>query len=341
MSDKRANDFFYPGNAVHGEPDYGLAENFVRAAEPLINALYHKIKTIQYKDMKTLSFSIILLLLCAPFELCAKKKKIDYPRAEIKVSYKYPHKHLKTDAKAYDIEHNMILLANSGYSKFYSPLTEYIDSLDSTPSGQAIRNRMLIEGIKKARETRDYSYVPKKNGSMYVFKNSGDSSVTVYDQAGMLEQGYYTEPLAEMVWEIGDSIKTVIGYECIMAETDYHGRHWTVWFTPDIPMQDGPWKLCGLPGLILEASESTGQHQFIADGIEQSSQTIMPIYSPKKYDRKKRKDMLSDMRSYLTNGNTLVNAFLSNTPSGEKIEIKNEPVDSPDLHVDFLETDYH
>ena len=33
MSDKRANDFFYPGNAVHVEPDYGLAENFVRTAE--------------------------------------------------------------------------------------------------------------------------------------------------------------------------------------------------------------------------------------------------------------------------------------------------------------------
>ena len=46
MSDKRANDFFYPGNAVHGELDYGLAENFVRAAEALINALYHKIKTM-------------------------------------------------------------------------------------------------------------------------------------------------------------------------------------------------------------------------------------------------------------------------------------------------------
>ena len=66
MSDKRANDFFYPGNAVHGEPDYGLADNLVRAAEPLINAMYHKIKTIQYKDMKTLSFSIILLLLDIP-----------------------------------------------------------------------------------------------------------------------------------------------------------------------------------------------------------------------------------------------------------------------------------
>ena len=46
MSDKRANDFFYPGNAVHGEPDYGLAENFVRTAEAFAN-------TTQYEFLYT------------------------------------------------------------------------------------------------------------------------------------------------------------------------------------------------------------------------------------------------------------------------------------------------
>lgn len=239
-----------------------------------------------------------MLLLCAPFELCAKKKKIDYPRAEIRVSYKYPHKHLKTDAKAYDAEHNMVLLANSGYSKFYSPVTEYFDSLDSTPSGKAISNRMMSEGVKKAIETGDQSYVPTKQGSMYVFKNCADSTVTVYDQAGMLEHGYFAEPLAEMVWEVGDSTKTVLDYDCIMAETDYHGRHWTAWFSPEIPLPDGPWKLCGLPGLILEASESTGQHSFTATGIEDCNQVIYPIYQPNRYDRMKRIDILKAYSEY-------------------------------------------
>ncbi len=286
------------------------------------------------------SIIITIIAFFAIFDMSAKKKK-EYPRAEIKVSYDYPHKHLKTDAKAYNTEHKMLLLANSGYSKFFSPVTEYYDSLNSTPSGKTIFNKMMSVGVKKAIETGDHSYVPTNQGDLYVFKNSSDSTVTVYDQAGMLEQGYYSEPLAEMVWEVGDSVKTVLGYECVMAKTDYHGRHWTVWFTPDIPIQDGPWKLCGLPGLILEACESTGQHQFIAKGIESSNQEIVPIYNPKEYDKMNRKDMLRGMRQYLTNGDTMVNAFISNTPSGEKIEIKNEVNDTPDLHVDFLETDYH
>ncbi len=291
--------------------------------------------------MKNFTLLLILLFLSFSFETEAKKKHVDYPRAEIKISYDYPHKRLKTDVKAYDTEYKMLLLANSGYSKFFSPRTEYLDSLRSTPSGKAIYNKMMSVGVKKAIETGDESSIPTSQGLLYVFKNRGDSIVKVYDQAGMLEKGYYSEPLAEMVWEVSDSIKTILGYECIMAETDYHGRHWTVWFTPDIPIQDGPWKLCGLPGLILEAGESTGQHQFIATGIESSNQEIVPIYNPKKYDKMTRKDMLRGMRQYLTNGATMVNAIISNTPSGEKIDIKNEVNDAPDLHVDFLETDYH
>ena len=41
MSYKRVSDFFYPGNAVHGEPDYGLAENFVRTAGAFVQPQIH------------------------------------------------------------------------------------------------------------------------------------------------------------------------------------------------------------------------------------------------------------------------------------------------------------
>lgn len=283
---------------------------------------------------------IFIFLLAAILPAIAKKKV--YPISEIRVTYSYPHKRLKTDAKAYDDEYSMVLLANSKLSKFFSPRTEYLDSLNSTPSGKAIYNKLIDEGVKKAIATGDHSMIPTKNGSLYVIKSAGDSTVTVYDKAGMLDKGYYSEPLAEMNWEIADSTKQILNYECVMAETDYHGRHWTVWFTPDIPLQEGPWKLCGLPGLILEARESSGQHQFIVQGIEASNQPIMPIYSPKKYDKMNRKDLLRDEWAYLTNGAAMISAFISNTPSDEKIVIKhNTSGTDSDLNVDFLETDYH
>ena len=46
--------------------------------------------------------------------------------------------------------------------------------------------------------------------------------MTVYDKAGSLEYGVYTEPLGEIEWEISDSTKNVLGYDCVMATANYH-----------------------------------------------------------------------------------------------------------------------
>ena len=64
MSDKRANDFFYPGNAVHVEPDYGLADNFVRTAEAFANTTYQSVYIIDYFRKNFLYVSPNPLFLC-------------------------------------------------------------------------------------------------------------------------------------------------------------------------------------------------------------------------------------------------------------------------------------
>ena len=64
MSDKRVNDFFYPGNAVHGEPDYGLADNFVRTAEAFANTTYQSVYIIDYFRKNFMYVSPNPLFLC-------------------------------------------------------------------------------------------------------------------------------------------------------------------------------------------------------------------------------------------------------------------------------------
>ena len=69
-------------------------------------------------------------------------------------------------------------------------------------------------------------------------------------------------------WQLqrGDSV--VCEYPCHKATTTFRGRTWTVWYTLDLPYSDGPWKFCGLPGLILHAYDSEGLFRFNCIGIE-------------------------------------------------------------------------
>ena len=46
------------------------------------------------------------------------------------------------------------------------------------------------------------------------------------------------------------------------ATTDFGGRKWTAWFTTEIPYSEGPYKFKGLPGLVVELSDSENNFQF-------------------------------------------------------------------------------
>lgn len=277
----------------------------------------------------------VLLLSCAFLELSAKKKPQDYPRAEIKVGYNYHYKFLRGEDGVIEKDIPFILLANQNRSKFYCPSTEFKDSLESTPSGRAKAKQMRDAAVKAYVQSRDESDMDAVvyHSRLYVLKDNAKSVSTTYDQAGMGEYGYYDEPFSEIDWVIDeDSTKTILDYQCIMATTDYHGRRWTVWFTPEIPVQDGPWKFCGLPGLVLDASEPSGQHYFSVTGIEASTQPIYPLFSTE-YEKMNRLDMLRNLRNYRDNSNSMAKAA-----TGGMLNLG--PDSPPQKEYDFLETDY-
>ena len=288
------------------------------------------------RNMKIYRLISMILLLCAFLELSAKKKEQDYPRAEIKVSYNYHEEFMRGNVEYAEHDIPMLLLANSNQSKFYSPHTEYKDSLESTPSGRAKSKQIFDIAIMKYIESKDESVMNSVvyHTFIYVFKDNQLNKTTVYDKAGITERGVYEEPYSELAWEIGDSTKTVLGYEYIIASADYHGRKWTAWFAPEIPVHDGPWKLRGLPGLILEATDSTGHHCFVADGIEESTQPMYPIYSKEEYDNMSRIDMLRSLRNYRDNSHAMTKAATEGM-------LDLGPDAPTQTEYDYLETDYH
>lgn len=277
--------------------------------------------------------------MCVALGASAKKKKQEYPRAEIKVSYNYHEQLMRGNTEFFERDVTMLLLVNSEQSKFYNQHTEYLDSLKSTPSGRAKEKQMFDIAVRRYIESKDESVMSAVvyNSFTYIFKDYIKGLSTVYDKAGMIESGVYSEPFSELAWEIADSTKTILGYECIKATADYHGRRWTAWFAPDIPVQDGPWKLRGLPGLILEATEAKGHHSFVADGIERCDQPMYPIYDKDKYDKMTRLELLRSLRNYRDNSNSMFKAATGYELGGGV----DAPVTEESRKYDFLETDYH
>lgn len=228
-------------------------------------------------------------------------------KAEILVGYECvsPNKMMKP------VTSKMSLLASTTEAKWFNDLSLWVDSLKSTPEGKA----QYMEILKKScmtvepdgSTTWDLSKGPSKKVYTYVFTNLADNGVTLYGKFGE-DQGFYTEPLEEMNWTIvEDSTTTVLGYECIMAKSDYHGRHWKAWFTPEIPIPFGPWKLRGLPGLILKA-DADGGFSFVATGLERTDRLITPMYLQEDYSKVDRLKALDNAEYYMNNEESIMNA---------------------------------
>ena len=76
-------------------------------------------------------------------------------------------------------------------------------------------------------------------------------------------------------WTLTNDADTVCGFPCHTAETDFAGRSYRAWYCPEIPVDAGPYKFDGLPGLILKIEDCSGSYVWEAVGIEKGT---WPIY---------------------------------------------------------------
>lgn len=78
------------------------------------------------------------------------------------------------------------------------------------------------------------------------------------------------EPIETPDWElVPDSTAEVMGCQCQLAVAWFKGRQWSAWYAEDIPLNEGPWKLYGLPGLVLRAYDAQRQYVFEVTGMQQ------------------------------------------------------------------------
>ena len=203
-------------------------------------------------------------------ECCYAQKKID--EAYLKCQYDYTYVVDTLSGKT--VKDWLVLQIGKNISKCYSYYSMQVDSIFASPDRDVILRQQINAAIGSKTEW------PHKRMKAYVYKNYPQGKMTVTD--GLLMQDYiYEDTLYAQNWVIQDSSKLILGHECQKAVCHYRGHCWTAWFAMDIPITDGPWKLCGLPGLIMEATSEDNSHAFKLLGMEKVSKE--PIVFSKTY----------------------------------------------------------
>lgn len=132
-----------------------------------------------------------------------------------------------------------------------------------------------------------------KGKSIEIYKNQPEAGKYIcYDEVAQRFRFEDTLPLIE--WRIQDESKSILGYTCQKAVGEIYNREWTVWFTMDIPVSEGPWLLAGLPGLILEANDADNIFHFTA--IELGKDDALSVEPATKKHIKCSREELMDYR---------------------------------------------
>lgn len=273
---------------------------------------------------------IMLWFLCATAFLfgvqvsCFAQDVLD--TAKIKCQYKYTY--LSDTIENKTKEDILLLEIGDKISKCYSYYTFQSDSIMALPNWYDIMKKHL----NKAFSTEKIGMFPHKRSRTYVYKNHPRGEMTVTDGIS-LQDFIYIDSLNSQHWTILDESKEILGYSCQKAQCNFRGRHYTAWFTTEIPISDGPWKFCGLPGLIMQVYDIGKQYNFILTGIEKTQYPI--IFSPStlnggKRTKTKRKKFLKAEKQYLINQGGYIEA-----ETGIKLGSKRNK-----MPYDLIEKDY-
>jgi GLPGLI family protein len=108
------------------------------------------------------------------------------------------------------------------------------------------------------------------------------------------ENNVLIEKIPKIDWEIIDEFKTLNKLNCQKAIGYFRGRTYTAWFSSEIPLPFGPWKLNGLPGLILEVKDDKNQVYFGAFKIDFKDANVIENY-PKESEAVSLKEFVSEI----------------------------------------------
>ena len=236
------------------------------------------------------------------------------PIDDVVFTVQYEENFVVDISKPERIETETMLLKVGQKSTAYYSYTKYLS--DST-----MRADIAAGADMEVVRQNAIKYNAKIRTSLY--KNFPTGKVTTLDQlAGSKLRCEEDNERPE--WTVHEDTLTVTTYLCTKATCHFKGRDYVAWFTPEIARSEGPWKLHGLPGLILKAEDSEGHYSFICTGIEQTRDKEEIMFGADGYQSVSRKDMARLYERFMADPTAYVRASSPNvrlhirTPDGQE-----------------------
>ncbi|MCD8031168.1 MAG: GLPGLI family protein [Bacteroides sp.] len=267
--------------------------------------------------MNHLYRSILICLLGCNISFAQQiKKEIEPALLECKYNYMVLRDTLSNSIFKNDV---MILRIGAQSNSFFSEHTFKLDSLICY-AGPDYPLHSFIEAFLYL---EDFRYYDKNSMLDYTYQNYPEGKITVQARHEKIVF-QYEEPLLPQQWTIvPDSTRQIINHSCQLATCEYRGRKYLAWFTEDLPVQTGPWKFYGLPGLIMEVYDTDKHHHYQITEIKENVSQPVSIYFFPEQKVSTRKEVAKILREGMAK-------------SAEKNKEKGE---EPPIY-DFMEKDY-
>ena len=196
--------------------------------------------------------------------------------------FTYEYQFISDSANRGNISTEIMILNVDQDKSYYYSLKKYIS--DSTINAESKKGLMVMPILYNIAEI-----------DIKDLKNNKVSFETI-----IAFSKYTVSQKVDLKWNLSNEFDEILNYKVQRATTEFGGRTWVTWFAKDIPIQDGPYKFHGLPGLILKIEDSTLSHKLVLKGIK--NRTAAFQYPSRKDDFGEIKvDYSGFVKAYLQN----------------------------------------
>lgn len=241
---------------------------------------------------------LIFLLICA-CPLLAKAQSVSISGSWAKETAKL-RSNKTIDTGVMECVYNYRIIDHSvGDMREYHAILEIGDSISKFESYGSYRLDSVLGG-KQQMSNEDFLKlynIYRPDFKEFLLENVNTNQLSYYGKVS-IDSYTYQEKTPQINWVLSDSTKEICGYLCHQATATFRGRNWVAWYC-DIPKNVGPWKLNGLPGLILAAQTEDKEHDFTAISVRKSSSLI--TIPDKEYFKTTREHFNKALADYKSN----------------------------------------